>query len=155
MLRGEYDLEYLDYLRKLLSMLPEFGIVAFVEMHQDVWSRYTGGSGAPAWTITAVGFDIRKLEAAGAAWLKGVKGGGHTESERGLWPCGYQKLAAATVATCFWAGDVFAPKLKVDGIPVQQYLQDKYLRAWERLALAVGDLEGVIGFQVRSIHVSC
>ena len=129
-------------------MLPEFGIAAFVEMHQDVWSRYTGGSGAPAWTVSAVGFDIHKIEMAGAAWLKGVKGGGHVESERGLWPCGYQKLAAATVATCFWAGDVFAPKLKVDGVPIQKYLQDKYFAAWELLAKTVGDLEGVIGFQV-------
>lgn len=132
-------------------MLPEFGIVAFVEMHQDVWSRYTGGSGAPAWTITSVGLDLQKLEGAGAAWLKGVKGGGHIESERGIWPCGYQKLAAATVTTCFWAGDVFAPKLMVDGIPIQKYLQDRYLDAWELLAKTIGGLEGIIGFQVRSV----
>ena len=131
-------------------MLPDFGIVAFVVMHQDVWSRYTGGSGAPAWTITAVGLDLHKLEAAGAAWLKGVRGGGHIESERGLWPCGYQKLAAATVATCFWAGDVFAPKLMVHGVPIQKYLQDRYLAAWELLAKTVGCLEGVLGYQVRS-----
>ena len=132
----------------MLSLLPQFGLVAFVVMHQDVWSRYTGGSGAPAWTISAVGFDIHKIEDAGAAWLKGVRGGGHTEDERGLWPCGYQKLAAATVATCFWAGDTFAPKLKIDGVPVQRYLQGRYLKAWEELAKAVGGLEGVIGFQV-------
>jgi hypothetical protein len=30
--------------------------------------------------------------------LSGVKGGGHTESERGLWPTGYTKLAAATMS---------------------------------------------------------
>ncbi|EJD01855.1 glycoside hydrolase family 5 protein [Fomitiporia mediterranea MF3/22] len=145
---GVYDCEYLEYLKALLSLLPQFGLVAFVEMHQDVWSRYTGGSGAPAWTVAAVGFDIHKIEDAGAAWLKGVRGGGHTEDERGLWPCGYQKLAAATVATCFWAGDVFAPKLMVEGVPVQKYLQERYLKAWELLASAVGGLEGVIGFEM-------
>ncbi|KAI5119471.1 hypothetical protein M0805_007205 [Coniferiporia weirii] len=145
---GEYDLEYLEYLKALLSLLPQFGLVAFVEMHQDVWSRYTGGSGAPAWTVTALGFDIHKLEDAGAAWLKGVRGGGHSEAERGIWPCGYQKLAAATAATCFWAGDAFTPKLKVNGEPIQQYLQERYLRAWKMLARAVGNLEGVIGFQM-------
>ena len=143
-----YDTEYLQYVRKLLSMMPQYGLIAFVALHQDVWSRYTGGSGAPAWTLEAVGFDLHGLEEPGAAWLKGVRGGGHTEDERGLWPCGYQKLAAATVATCFWAGDVFAPKLKVDGVPIQKYLQDKYFAAWELLAKTVGDLEGVIGFQV-------
>ena len=73
-------------------------MTAFVSMHQDVWSRYSGGSGAPAWTLTMTGFDLDALEETGAAFLKGVKGGGHTEDERGLWPCGYQKLAAATMA---------------------------------------------------------
>ncbi len=91
-------MEYLDYVRKLLALMPQYGLVAFVALHQDVWSRYTGGSGAPAWTLEAVGFDLHGLEEPGAAWLKGMKGGGHTEDERGLWPCGYQKLAAATMA---------------------------------------------------------
>lgn len=45
-----------------------------------------------------VGFDLHALEDSGAAWLLGVKGGGHIEAERGIWPCGYQKLAAATMA---------------------------------------------------------
>jgi hypothetical protein len=78
--------------------LPSFGLSAFVVVHQDVWSRYSGGSGAPAWTLEAVGFDLHALEESGAAWLLGVKGGGHVEAERGIWPCGYQKLAAATMA---------------------------------------------------------
>ena len=95
---GVYDTEYLQYVRKLLSMMPQYGLIAFVALHQDVWSRYSGGSGAPAWTLEAVGFDLHGLEEPGAAWLKGVRGGGHTEDERGLWPCGYQKLAAATMA---------------------------------------------------------
>ena len=70
-------------------------------MHQDVWSRYAGGSGAPAWTLEHAGFDLYGLEESGAAWLRGVCGGGHSEEERGLWPCGYQKLAAATMAWVF------------------------------------------------------
>lgn len=121
-------------------------------MHQDVWSRFSGGSGAPAWTLTAVGFDLHKLEETGAAWLKGVKGGGHIETERGIWPCGYQKLASSTMSTCFWGGDVFLPKLKVDGVPVQQYLQSAFLGAWKQVARAIGDLDGVIGFEVFHLH---
>ncbi|OJT05214.1 hypothetical protein TRAPUB_4039 [Trametes pubescens] len=148
-----YDTEYLDYVHKLLSLFPQYGIVAFVALHQDVWSRYTGGSGAPAWTLEAVGFDLHGLEEPGAAWLKGVKGGGHTEDERGLWPCGYQKLAAATMATCFWAGDMFAPKMKtktVDGreVSIQQFLQDSFLNMWEVIARSLGSLEAVIGFEI-------
>ncbi|KAF9023012.1 glycoside hydrolase family 5 protein [Hymenopellis radicata] len=150
---GIYDTEYLDYIRSLLSMLPQYGMIAFVALHQDVWSRYAGGSGAPAWTLQAMGFDLHKLEETGAAWLKGVKGGGHVEAERGLWPCGYQKLAAATMATLFWGGDAFAPKLKLtnkhgEEVSAQQYLQDAFLDMFEVLARAVGDLEGVIGFEM-------
>lgn len=96
--RGIYDTEYLDYLRNLLTLLPQYGIIAFVSLHQDVWSRYSGGSGAPAWTLELIGLDLHELESTGAAWLKGVKGGGHVEEERGIWPCGYQKMGAATMA---------------------------------------------------------
>ena len=97
-LRGVYDTEYLDYVYNLLALLPQYGMTSFLNMHQDVWSRYSGGSGAPAWTLEAVGFDLHALEESGAAWLLGVKGGGHIEEERGIWPCGYQKLSAATMA---------------------------------------------------------
>lgn len=95
--RGIYDEEYLKYLWELFSLLPKYGILVFVCMHQDVWSRYTGGSGAPAWTIEAVGFDLTNFEETGAAWLAGQHGGGYTNDERGLWPTGYHKLAASTL----------------------------------------------------------
>ncbi|KAK0458583.1 glycoside hydrolase [Desarmillaria tabescens] len=150
---GIYDTEYLDYIRNLLSMLPQYGMIAFVALHQDVWSRYSGGSGAPAWTLEAVGFDLHKLEETGSAWLKGVKGGGHVEEEQGLWSCGYTKLAAATMATCFWAGDAFAPKLKLknrhgDDVSVQEFLQGAFLDMFDNIVRAVGDLEAVIGFEM-------
>ncbi|KAJ7337646.1 glycoside hydrolase superfamily [Mycena albidolilacea] len=168
---GIYDTSYLAYLRALLTLLPTYGLAAFVSMHQDVWSRYSGGSGAPAWTLELVGFNLQEveerdgdagterenvtpLEESGAAWLRGVRGGGHTEAERGLWPCGYQKLAAATMATCFWAGSTFTPKLLLrdprtgNDVPVQEFLQTAFLDAWAVLVRAVGDLEGVCGFEM-------
>ncbi|KAI0340430.1 glycoside hydrolase family 5 protein [Trametopsis cervina] len=150
---GQYDLEYLEYVHKLLSLLPEYGMVAFVCCHQDVWSRYSGGSGAPAWTLSTAGFDLDALEETHAAWLKGVKGGGHIEEERGLWPTGYQKLAAATMATCFWAGDTFAPKLKVKNLAgqemsIQSFLQNAFLDMWGMVAKTLGDLDTVIGFEI-------
>ncbi|KAG6899895.1 hypothetical protein C0993_005581 [Termitomyces sp. T159_Od127] len=81
------------------ARLRRWGLTfTFVSIHQDVWSRYSGGSGAPAWTLELAGFDLDALEETGAAWLLGVKGGGHEESERGVWPTGYTKLAAATMA---------------------------------------------------------
>ncbi|KJA23943.1 glycoside hydrolase family 5 protein [Hypholoma sublateritium FD-334 SS-4] len=150
---GIYDLDYLAYIRSLLGLLPQYGLTAFVSLHQDVWSRYCGGSGAPAWTLECVGFDLHAIEDAGAAWLHGQRGGGHVEAERGLWPCGYQKLSAATMATLFWAGDIFAPKLLVKNqrnqdVPIQQFLQGAFLDMWAVVAQAVGDLDGVLGFQI-------
>ena len=55
--------------------------------------------------------------------------------------------------TCFWAGDTFAPKLKIKArngqqVPVQQYLQTAYLNMFEVVASKLGDLDGVLGFQV-------
>ncbi|KAF8633873.1 hypothetical protein AX15_001204 [Amanita polypyramis BW_CC] len=152
---GQYDYSYLSYIRSLLSLLPQYGMVAFISMHQDIWSRYSGGSGAPAWTLESVGFDLNALEETGAAWLNGVrKGGAHTEpNERGLWPTGYTKLAASTMATCFWAGDTFAPKHRVKNgsgqeVPIQTFLQGAFLDMFDKLVEAVGDLDSVIGFEV-------
>ncbi|CAE7100847.1 unnamed protein product [Rhizoctonia solani] len=138
---GKYDTEYLDYLRKLLSLLPEFGIVAFVSLHQDVWSRYSGGSGAPAWTLELAGFDLGAIGGdCGAAYLGGVQGNG-VEVDRGRWPTGYQKLAASTMATLFWAGNTYAPKLRVKNrtseefVNIQDFLQDHFLDAFDQLLM--------------------
>jgi hypothetical protein len=93
---GQHDHAYLKYIKDVLTLLPQYGMVAVVSMHQDVWSRFSGGSGAPAWTLEAVGFNLENLEATGAAWLDGVRD--KKLKERGVWPTGYQKLAAATMS---------------------------------------------------------
>lgn len=122
-------------------------------MHQDVWSRYSGGSGAPGWTLELAGMDLSDdgaaLEATGAAFLHGVKGG-RLPGERGLWSTGYSKLACASLSTLFWGGETFAPTLKVGpkGINIQSYLQDAYLGAYDQLVKAVGDLDTVVGFEM-------
>ena len=56
--------------------------------------------------------------------------------------------------TCFWAGDMFAPKLKVKDaegkeVSIQTFLQTTFLNMWQVVAKTVGDLEGVLGFEVR------
>nr|XP_019051096.1 cytoplasmic protein [Kwoniella bestiolae CBS 10118]OCF30026.1 cytoplasmic protein [Kwoniella bestiolae CBS 10118] len=158
--QGVYDEGYLEYLRKFLESMEKYGLVAYIAIHQDVWSRYSGGSGAPGWTMASAGFDLsddgEKLALSGAAFLDGIKGG-RLGGERGLWPTGYQKLAAATMNTLFWGGETFAPSLKVPTttsngrttkVNIQTYLQDAFLKMFERLVDAVGDVGSVMGFEL-------
>jgi hypothetical protein len=42
---GIYDHEYLQYLKALCRKAAKHGISVFVDPHQDVWSRFTGGDG--------------------------------------------------------------------------------------------------------------
>ena len=53
----------------------------------------------------------------------------------------------------FWAGDTFAPKLKIKAkngteMSVQQYLQGAFLNMNDVVAKKLGNLEGVLGFEV-------
>ena len=64
---GQYDEEYLDYVYRVIKKAGEYGIDVFIDPHQDVWSRFTGGDGAPGWTLEAVGMDITRMSETGAA----------------------------------------------------------------------------------------
>ncbi|KPM34806.1 hypothetical protein AK830_g11778, partial [Neonectria ditissima] len=162
----DLDTEYIEYLRALVELMPAYGIKCFVCAHQDVWSRFSGGSGAPGWTFEAAGLDIEAFTQTGAAYVHGQDeqrrlAGLVDEREPSgpfLWPSGYQKLAAATMATLFWAGDALAPQLTcrraplgdpgaAETVSIQTYLQDAFIEAFGRLADAVGDLEACLGFE--------
>ena len=54
---------------------------------------------------------------------------------------------------------MFAPKLRVKGkdgreVSVQEFLQGAFLDMWELVAKTLGDLEGVLGFEVSLCHLS-
>jgi hypothetical protein len=140
---GQYDEDYLDYLYAVVKKAADFGLEVFIDPHQDVWSRFTGGDGAPGWTLEAVGFDIEKLSETGAAVIHAVYGDSY---RRNLWPTNYVKLGAATMFTLFFGGDVFAPKTRVEGVPVQEYLQGHFLGAMKQVALRLQDLPHVVGY---------
>jgi hypothetical protein len=48
---GIYDEAYLDYIYTLVKRAGEYGFTLFIDPHQDVWSRFSGGDGAPGWTF--------------------------------------------------------------------------------------------------------
>lgn len=162
----DIDLEYIEYLRKLIEMMPAYGIKCFVCAHQDVWSRYCGGSGAPGWTFEAAGLNMEAFHDTGAAYIHGqdlnrrLRAPPNEREQSGpfVWPSGNQKLAASTMATLFWAGEALAPKLTClraslygngpgERVSIQQFLQDACIEAFGRLADEVGSLEACLGFE--------
>ncbi|KAJ3106657.1 hypothetical protein HDU97_005809 [Phlyctochytrium planicorne] len=130
---GIYDYEFMDSIVALLTRAKHYGLRVFIDPHQDVWSRFSGGSGAPGWTLRAAGLDATKFKATEAAIV-------HNTYERKdnypkmIWPTNYAKLACATMFTLFFGGETFAPKLMVDGVNIQTYLQDHYFNAFAELA---------------------
>lgn len=140
---GVYDRDYLDYFEAVVRKAGEHGLRLFVDPHQDVWSRFTGGDGAPGWTLEAAGFDMTCFDETGAAITHAVHG---DPFPRMIWPTNNDKLAAATMFTLFFGGDDFAPGARVDGEPIQGYLQRHYLASIQQLASRLAGLDGVIGY---------
>lgn len=115
-----------------------------IDPHQDVWSRLTGGDGAPQWTLDACGFktDGALFHETGCAVLhKYLKG-----TPKMQWPTNYYKLITGTMFTLFFAGDMYAPNQKVAGMSFQQYLQSNYLIYLRAVAKTLRAKDNVIGF---------
>ena len=140
---GIYDEAYLDYVYAVIKKAADYGIDVFVDPHQDVWSRWTGGDGAPGWTLEAIGMDLTKLDVTGAAISHQVHG---DPFPRMIWPTNYNKLGAGTMFTLFFGGNDFAPATKIDGVPVQEYLQSHYLNAVKQVVARLKDLPNVVGY---------
>ncbi len=140
---GIYDLIYLDYVQKMVAKAGEYGFFVFIDPHQDVWSRWTGGDGAPGWTLEAVGMDLTKLHATGAAFLHQEHG---DPCPTMRWTTNYGKLGTATMFTLFFAGQDLAPQTKIEGVSAQEYLQSHYINAIKQVALRVKDMPHVLGY---------
>ncbi|CAG8617955.1 6459_t:CDS:10 [Cetraspora pellucida] len=145
---GIYDEEFIDYLINVISEMPRYGIKCFIDPHQDCWSRFSGGSGAPGWTFEVAGLDMEQFKATGAAYVHNTN---HNPGEPSLpmvWPTNYTKLASSTMFTLFWGGDVFAPETKYEGMNVKDFLQEKYINCYKHLARRLQHLDAVMGFEL-------
>ncbi len=140
---GIYDDQYLDYIVQVVKKCDQFGFNLFIDFHQDVWSRFSGGDGAPGWTLEAVGFDVTHFHETGAALVQATC---PPPYPRMLWSTNNIKLACATMFTLFFAGNDFAPLTKIDGQPVQDFLQQHYFSAVKQLAQRLKDQPNVIGY---------
>jgi hypothetical protein len=153
---GIYDESYLAYLRKLLLIAESRGISVFIDPHQDVWSRWTGGSGAPAWTMEKLGIKLEKLDSTGAAVtfqhyreLSECKPYWRKDGETSFfWPVNYSRYGAATMFTLFFAGNAYAPDFKIEGEPAQDWLQERYIAAFRHCFRRLKNCGAITGWGV-------
>ena len=148
---GKYDDEWIHHTLEILRLAKSYGFYIFMDPHQDVWSRFTGGSGAPMWTIYACGLDPRKFPSTQAAWVQNTYPDPR-DYPKMIWATNYTRLACQVIFTCFFAGRDFAPKAIIDGQNIQDYLQEHFVSACRHLAQKIqeaGDLENdvVIGWE--------
>lgn len=140
---GQYDEAYLDYLYEIVKIAGEYGLYLFVDPHQDVWSRFSGGDGAPGWTFELLGMDLTKFHAVGAAFLHQEHG---DPPARMRWVSNYGKFACATLFTLFFGGNTFAPHTQIAGRPAQDFLQEHYINAVKQVACRLKEFPHVLGY---------
>lgn len=146
---GKYDQEYLEYIEEVLKIAEEFKFYFFIDPHQDVWSRMSGGDGAPGWTFEKVGLDFTKFDESEAAIVMQYRYDPNDPSAflPMVWPNNHIRIANRTMWSLFFGGNDFAPSCKIDGMNAQDYLQKHYFESIKQVALRVKDNDYLIGFE--------
>lgn len=149
---GIYDEDYLGHFAEICRAAGRHGLHVLVDFHQDVWSRMSGGCGAPGWTFEAVGLDFTRFHAADAAHVM-QSAYDYTAAEahqpaypQMSWAVNYRLPANSIMWTLFWAGAWSTPGFRVEGRNVQEYLQGHYLEAVGQVARRLRELPNVLGF---------
>ncbi|RKF64518.1 putative glycosyl hydrolase [Erysiphe neolycopersici] len=148
---GIYDDDWIQHTIDILRVAKEYGFYIFMDPHQDVWSRFSGGSGAPMWTLYACGFNPKRFAETEAALVHNIYPN-PPNFPKMIWSTNYTRLACQTIFTLFFAGRDFAPKCIIDGKNIQDFLQDHFIGALSYFAKKIheaGDLEDnpVIGWE--------
>ena len=145
----QYDKEYLDYVEELLKIAESYRFYTCIDPHQDVWSRMTGGDGAPCWTFEKVGLDNTKFDASEAAFVMQYRYDPEDPKKYPpmYWSGNTYRFANGTMWTLFFGGNDFAPSVKIEGVNVQDYLQNHFFDAIKQVALRVKDNPYILGFE--------
>ena len=138
---GIYDKEYISYLLSVVRACDRHDMRVVIDSHQDAWSRWTGGDGAPRWTMERLGMNLGAFPHTRSAMLH-CSDLGHL-----MWFTNYTLYGAGTMFALFFGGKRFAPATKVSGVNVQEWLQSAYIRAWCQVANALVNEPNVIGFE--------
>lgn len=144
----KYDKEYLNYIEEILKIAEEYEFYTFIDPHQDVWSRMTGGDGAPGWIFEKLGLDLTKFDETEAALVMQYRYDPNDSNAYPAmhWPSNSIKFANGTMWTLFFGGKDFAPSCKINGKNIQDYLQEHYFGSIKEIATRVKEYPNVIGF---------
>nr|XP_019042696.1 hypothetical protein I302_08401 [Kwoniella bestiolae CBS 10118]OCF21626.1 hypothetical protein I302_08401 [Kwoniella bestiolae CBS 10118] len=144
---GKYDEAFIDYTVSILRKCREHGMRVFISPHQDVFSRFTSGSGAPYWVLEALGINPKRIHQTGSAVVHqcwSTQGYGSEEGLQMIWNTNLHRLAARHLFTMFWASDKFAPKCKIDGLHASEWVQDRFIAAYGHLADRLRDAGDIL-----------
>lgn len=171
----KYDEEFCEYTVEVLRSAKDHGFYVFMDPHQDVvcdpyvlfvilydcqltrglkWSRFSGGSGAPLWTLYAAGLNPKTFNKTQAALVQNTWPN-PAEFPKMIWSTNYTRMTCQTMFTLFWGGKDFAPKAIINGQNIQDYLQNHFIAACKHLARkihAAGDLEDTVVIGWESIN---
>ncbi len=139
---GRYDEEFIAHTIEMLRIAKSYGFYVFMDPHQDVWSRFSGGSGAPLWTLYACGLNPEAFAATQAAFVHNTYPD-PAKYPKMLWSTNYNRLAVQTLFTLFFAGKDFAPNAIIDGKNIQDYLQEHYIATCKHLARRIHEAGGL------------
>lgn len=149
----QYDAAYIEYLGQVCERAAAHGLAVFIDFHQDVWSRMSGGSGAPCWLFDKLGMDYTRFHQAGAVHVMQYKYDYSSPEKRQedryptmSWPLNYRLPVNGIMWTAFFAGKAYTPDWMIDGVNVQDYLQEHYFGAVTAVAQRVKHLPNVVGF---------
>ncbi len=150
----QYDETYLDYYAEMVKLAGDYGFYIFVDPHQDVWSRVTGGDGAPLWLFEKIGLDYTKFDAAEMAINMQHLYDPHNKKSypQMVWGNNYKYFTNGTMWTLFFAGRDFAPALMLkdeqsgEELNIQDYIFGHYIGSLKQIAKRIKNMPHVFGF---------
>jgi hypothetical protein len=140
-----FDQDYLSYLKALFEILKDESFYVFLDLHQDCFSRFTGGDGAPLWLLQDLGIHINNLKDFSHRMPDFILENKLSDYKPMSWSRNYMMPLNGLLWTLFWAGDVLCPDWKIDGYNTKEYIHFHYFNMMDKLLEVSAPYPFVIG----------